>query len=152
MIYTRINPSHKKRHHSIFPSIENIFNEMMRTNLNDIIEGDKNKLSYSTPGVNSHELSDSFVLEMAIPGIAKKDIKIDIDKDRVTISSDLSEENTEAYKLREFNFHKFKRSFVIPDTVDKSKISAKLKLGVLKIEMMKRAEDIDHGPQEINID
>ena len=43
----------------------------------------------------------------------------------------------ECYLRREFSFSKFQQAMILPDNVDKDKIRAKVKHGVLKIELPK---------------
>ena len=45
--------------------------------------------------------------------------------------------NEECYLRREFSFSKFQQAMILPDNVDKDKIKAKMKHGVLKIELPK---------------
>ena len=55
----------------------------------------------SLPAVNIKENDKNFTLELAVPGIDKKDLKIDIHEDVLTVSSETkneSEENKDGYK------------------------------------------------------
>ena len=68
----------------------------------------------SMPAVNIKENEKNFTLELAVPGIDKKDLKIDINEDVLTISSETkseTEENTDGYKRKEFSYSSFCRSF-----------------------------------------
>ena len=79
----------------------------------------------SFPAVNVHEEEKSFVIELAAPGKTKKDFKIELDNDVLTLSStDVSEkEGDEAFfKQKEFSIGAFQRQFVLPDTIETSKI------------------------------
>ena len=70
--------------------------------------------SDSMPAVNIREDDKRFTLELAVPGIDKKDLKIDINEDVLTISSETkneSEENKDGYKRKEFSYSSFCRSF-----------------------------------------
>ena len=103
-----------------------------------------NTRSSSMPAVNIREDEKKFTLELAVPGIDKKDLKIDVDKDLLTISSESkkeTEENTEGYKRKEFNFTSFCRSFQLPDNVNKEKIEASYKDGILNITLPKYDEE-----------
>ena len=86
----------------------------------------------SMPAVNIREDEKKFGLDLAIPGIDKKDLKIDINEDVLTISSETkneSEENKDGYKRKEFSYSSFCRSFYIPENVDRDKIEANYKDG-----------------------
>ncbi len=98
----------------------------------------------STPAVNIREDDSNYVLDFAIPGIDKKDLKIDMNEDVLTISSEVkneSEENKNGYKRKEFSFTAFSRSFYIPENVDREKIGANYKDGVLTVLLPKQEEE-----------
>ena len=62
------------------------------------------------PAVNIREDEKNFGLDLAVPGIDKKDLKIDINEDVLTISSETkneSEENKDGYKRKEFSYYIF---------------------------------------------
>ena len=106
------------------------------------------------PAVNIREDEKKFTLELAVPGIDKKDLKIDVDKDLLTISSESkkeTEENTEGYKRKEFNFTSFCRSFQLPDNVNKEKIEASYKDGILNVSLPKVSEEKNKITKQIKI-
>ena len=95
------------------------------------------------PAVNIRENEKNFTIELAVPGLDKKDIKIDINEDVLTISSEKKSENEEennGYKRKEFSFSSFTRSFTIPDNINRDKIEANYKDGVLAVELPKEPE------------
>lgn len=96
------------------------------------------------PAVNVKETDDMFEIEVAAPGMKKDDFKIDLDNNRLTISSEKKEEKAdenENYTRKEFSYQSFSRSFTIPEAVvDGEKISAKYADGVLNIHLPKREE------------
>ncbi|MCX6260253.1 MAG: Hsp20/alpha crystallin family protein [Bacteroidia bacterium] len=94
----------------------------------------------SMPAVNIKEDEKSFMLDLAVPGIEKKDLKIDINEDLLTISSETkndSEENKDGYKRKEFSYTSFCRSFQIPENVNREKIEANYKDGILSVSLPK---------------
>jgi HSP20 family protein len=98
----------------------------------------------SMPSVNIRENEASYTLELAVPGIDKKDLKIDINEEILTISSETkneTEENREGYQRKEFNFSSFCRSFYIPENVNREKIGATCKDGILSVELPKQEEE-----------
>jgi len=97
----------------------------------------------SMPAVNIKETANSFNVEMAAPGMDKKDFKIELDGHTLTISSEKQdqreEKDGENYNRKEFNYQSFFRSFHLPkDVVDSDKINAKYENGILKLEIPKR--------------
>jgi len=98
---------------------------------------------YSVPAVNILEEDNEYRIEVVAPGIDKKDVKIDLEDDVLTISSEKQEENEEKnkhYMRREFNYTAFTRSFVVPEEVDAEKISAEHKNGILTLHLPKKEE------------
>jgi HSP20 family protein len=103
-----------------------------------------NHTKSSVPAVNIREDDKNYVLDFAIPGVEKKDLKIDMNEDVLTISSEVkneSEENKDGYKRKEFSYSAFSRSFYIPENVDREKIGANYKDGVLSISLPKQEEE-----------
>jgi HSP20 family protein len=95
------------------------------------------------PSVNIRETEDSFMLDMAAPGLKKEDFKINLDNNVLTISSELkteNEERNERFVRKEFHFNAFSRSFTLPKTVDLEKIKADYKDGILSIALPKRED------------
>ena len=113
-----------------------------------------NTRSASLPAVNIREDDKRFILDLAVPGIDKKDLKIDINEDILTVSSESkheSEENREGYKRKEFSYSSFCRSFQIPDNVNSDKIEANYKDGILTVTLPKVEEDRNKISRQISI-
>ena len=143
---TNSNQKNKHGKQDIFEELGNAFNDLLSHNLSDIF-------THSRPGANIIEAGDHFRIELATPGLSKKDLSIKIDKDRLQVSADreASKKEGEHYKLREFHFGKFNRSFIISDKVDRTKVKASMSNGILTIKMHKRKETIDNENVEIEI-
>ena len=96
------------------------------------------------PAVNIKENADAFKVEMAVPGFDKKDFKINLDHNVLTIASEKKVENEhkngERYTCREYSYQSFSRSFTLPDAANGDKISAKYENGILNVEIPKREE------------
>lgn len=110
--------------------------------------------SNSMPAVNIRENEKSYILDLAVPGIDKKDLKIDINEDVLTISSESkheTEENKEGYKRKEFSYSSFCRSFYIPENVSRDKIEANYKDGILTVGLPKQEEEKSRVSRQINI-
>jgi HSP20 family protein len=108
----------------------------------------------SLPAVNIKENEKNFTLELAVPGMDKKDLKIDINEDLLTISTESrneSEENKEGYQRKEFSYSSFCRSFYVPENVDKEKISANYRDGILYVEIPKLEEEKSKISRQIKI-
>lgn len=108
----------------------------------------------STPAVNIKENEKNYTLELAVPGIDKKDLKIDISEDVLTISSETkneTEENQDGYKRKEFSYSSFCRSFYIPENVNREKIGASYKDGILSVELPKQEEEKNKLTRQVKI-
>jgi len=106
------------------------------------------------PAVNIREDEKNYFLELAVPGIDRKDLKIDINEDVLTISSETkseTEENKEGYKRKEFSYTSFCRSFYIPENVNREKIDANYKDGILSVGLPKQEEEKNKITRQIKI-
>jgi len=108
----------------------------------------------SLPSVNIREDEKNFVLELAVPGIDRNNLKIDINEDVLTISSETrneSEENRDGYKRKEFGYSSFCRSFYIPENADRDSIEANYKDGVLSVNLPKKEEEKNKISRQVKI-
>ena len=109
----------------------------------------------STPAVNVKETDNEFMIEVAAPGLDKKDFKVDVDNNVLSISSEKEfkdeEKQDSRYMRREFGYASFSRSFSLPEAVDAEKIKAKHKDGILMITIPKKEEAKRKPPKQIEI-
>jgi HSP20 family protein len=92
------------------------------------------------PAVNVEETDKEYRIEVAAPGLDKKDLKIAVNDGVLTITSEKKTENEEKndnYIRREFGYSSFSRSFTLPEGTDSDKISADHKNGILNITIPK---------------
>ena len=110
--------------------------------------------SSSMPAVNIREDEKKYSLELAVPGIDKKDLKIDINEDVLKISSETkneTEESKDGYKRKEFSNSSFCRSFYIPENVDRDHIEANYRDGVLTVGLPKQEEEKSKITRQVKI-
>ena len=126
--------------------------------MSDIFENDffpvLGSRNSSMPAVNIREDEKQYSLELAVPGMDKKDLRIDINEDVLTISSEKrneSEESKDGYKRKEFSYSSFSRSFYIPENVSREKIEASYKDGILTVGLPKQEEEKSKLSRQINI-
>ena len=108
----------------------------------------------NTPAVNVSEDDKVYSIEVAAPGLSRKDFNLEIENDVLTISSEnkeSKEENKSNFLRREFNYQSFKRSFQLPDTVDQEHISATHEDGILKLTLPKKEELVQKAYRQIEI-
>jgi HSP20 family protein len=99
------------------------------------------------PAVNIIETREDLRIEMVAPGMKKEAFKITLQDDVLTISYDHEDNQQGArrdwkYRLREYNYHSFMRSFQLPDTVDVKHIEANYIDGILNIIIRKKTDAI----------
>ncbi|MFP4329637.1 MAG: Hsp20/alpha crystallin family protein [Alkalispirochaetaceae bacterium] len=100
--------------------------------------------STQSPVVDVREESDRYVLEAELPGMSEKDVDVQVEDNMLTIRSNKQEEreerNEEGYLVRERRNRTFSRSFLLPKDVDREKVDARFKNGLLTLTMPKSAE------------
>ena len=95
------------------------------------------------PVVDIYENEDTVVVKAELPGVDKKDIKVDLKDGVLTLSGERSHEKEvkeENYYRKERTFGSFHRSFSVPAEIDPDKIKAEFKDGVLKVAIPKPEE------------
>lgn len=134
-------------------NISNDFDNMFRA----LFYSDwKNPLSTRTdwkPEIDIEESNDFFLIKADIAGLTKKDIKISVKGEQLTISGERKEmtDNEDGYyHYRERSAGKFSRSFNLPESINKDNIQARFKNGILFIELEKH-EEIAPKEKEIAI-
>lgn len=119
--------------------------------------GNSNFSSTSTtvPAVNIRETADNYEVDVAAPGMDKKDFNITLDGNLLTITSEKrqNEEKKESnFTRREFSYQSFQRSFELPkDVVDEDKISARYENGILHLTIPKKEDAKQKAPRMIEI-
>ena len=101
------------------------------------------RLGINLPTANVTETSKEYVLELAAPGLERKDFDVNIENHTLTISAEKEEDKTEkdgGYSRREYSFNSFSRSFALPEDVKEHNIDAKYENGVLKVFIPKLKE------------
>jgi HSP20 family protein len=110
----------------------------------------------SIPSINVKETNNHYEVELAAPGMEKKDFKIELNGNMLTISSQRQNEwedkEDERYTRREFSYQSFQRSFQLPkDVVDEDKIQAKYENGLLHLTIPKKEHAKQKPPRMIEI-
>jgi len=141
-----------RRNESYLPSfIDRFFN----SELMDWGTSNFSSTNTSLPAVNVKETDDDYFIEVAAPGMTKKDFSINFQNNVLIIASERQHENEESddsYTRKEFNYQSFQRSFTVPgNDVDGDKISASYNDGILNIKLPKREEVTPKPAREIKI-
>ncbi|MBN1336186.1 MAG: Hsp20/alpha crystallin family protein [Deltaproteobacteria bacterium] len=93
----------------------------------------------ATPPVDIYENDEEYVLEADVPGVAQDRVTLRLENGELSLEAQWSVPEIEGATVlaREFRPVDFRRSFVLPDTVDAEKVSASLKDGVLTVRIPK---------------
>jgi len=101
-------------------------------------------LASHLPFSNLAKKEDStFHLEVDLPGVKKEDVEIKIEDDVLIVSAVRKYQNEltkDDYYICESSFGKIERRYVLPDSIDKENIQARLDNGRLEIELEKNAK------------
>lgn len=130
----------KKRHYhpQAFRTInfDNLVNDFFNTAF-------PTETSLAVPPTNVVEKEEGYALELSLPGFSKEDLKINVEKDLLTISAEVEKTDGEEktnYKRKEFSKRSFKRSFHLADTIDVDSIKASFENGILTVSLAKKEE------------
>jgi len=88
------------------------------------------------PAVDVHETQDNYLISVDVPGVPEKDIKINIQDGRLSVSGERSSKETSGdkwFKRTERSYGRFERSFQLPKGISEDKIQARAENGVLEI-------------------
>lgn len=119
-------------------SLTNMVDEFFNRGIGELIGYDH---AFSVPSVNVVEKPDSFMLEVAAPGLEKGDFKVSVENGCLNISAhkEKKEEVKEGrYTRREFNYTSFQRSFNLPEGVKPEEVHAAYENGILKVTLPKK--------------
>ena len=143
-----------RRTNPLWPNLNTFFDDFLTKGLFDNKWSDFSATGTTVPAVNIVETKDDFQVEMAAPGMNKKDFNIELDNDMLTISSvkeETRDQQDENYSRKEFSYQSFKRSFYLPNIVEAENIRAKYQDGVLRLVIPKKEEAKTKPVRQISI-
>ncbi len=121
--------------------IPSMFDEFVPVNNLDSLNYER----FSIPKVNIKENFTTFIVEIAAPGLKKKDFAIEIEKLVLKVSSNFTPkrettgtDNDTQFTRKEFNYASFTRSFTLPKKVKVEDIEATYTDGILTISLPKK--------------
>ena len=130
--------------------LDNAFNDLFS-------DSALSRMNSTAPAVNVKDTENAYVMEVAVPGIKKEFCRVNIDDDgnlEIAIENKLEhkEENKkEHYLRREFSYSNYQQSYILPEDVDREKISAKVLNGVLEIELPQVVKNEQNVQRKIEI-
>ncbi|HYA88104.1 MAG TPA: Hsp20/alpha crystallin family protein [Nitrospirota bacterium] len=92
-----------------------------------------------TPSVDILERKDEIVVTADLPGVDENSLDINLEKNVLTINGRVESEMPEPYRMAyaEYGVGDYQRAFTLSDEVDKERIHATMKNGVLRLVMPK---------------
>ncbi len=133
-------------------------NDWMTQLWNEFFNGNPARSLGAAPAVNVKESEKAYTLEMAVPGLKKEYARVELDNDgnlhvKVENKFEHKEEDgkrDEHYLRREFSYGNYEQTYILPDDVDKAKISARVANGVLTVDLPKT--EVEEKPTTRNIE
>lgn len=122
------------------PSYVNLFDDFDRM-FDSLLDG--RLTGTRMPAVDIREENDRYILEAELTGLSENDIDVKVQDNLLTISSkkeEKKEQKKSGYLVKERRSSSFTRSFVIPKDVDREKIDASFKNGLLTLTLNKVPE------------
>lgn len=92
-----------------------------------------------TPAVDIIEHTNDIVLIADMPGVDEKSVDLTLEKNLLTIHGHVENETPDKFKLliSEYGLGDYERTFKLSDEIDRDKIHASVKDGVLKLVLPK---------------
>ncbi len=106
-----------------------------------------------TPAMDLAASDDGYTISIELPGLAEKDIDVEVADGVLTVSGEKREEKDSkenGYLLSERRYGAFRRQLTLPADVDADSISAKFDQGVLKL-AMKKDKQVENRKKKIKI-
>jgi HSP20 family protein len=122
------------------PKFPNIVEKFLGKRITDEVAKDQDVSV--VPSVNIADADKAFEVSVALPGLDKQDVKIEIQSDCLIISSEKQyekEEKNKNWMRREYGYASFQRMFQLPQDADQDRVQAEMKNGILLIKVAKRS-------------
>jgi len=137
-----------KRNSKPTPNLSDVFfgNNWMENFFSETSENNHFK-----PNADIIEKEKEFLITMALPGLTKKDIKLDLVENKLSVSGEYSKANHaegDRFVSREIRTGSFHREFRLGNHIDSEKIDASFKDGLLHVTLPKSAKA---SPKTISI-
>ena len=133
-------------------------NLWMPDEFNDFFDTDfMPRVNATAPAINVKESEKDYTVELAAPGLTKDDFNVNIDHDgnlhiKIENKSNSKEEDKKSHYLRrEFSYSKYEQTLLLPDDVEKDKISASVNNGVLTVDLPKIEKKVEKATRQIEI-
>jgi HSP20 family protein len=143
---------------SVLPSLVDNFFNMDRFFSPSVIDFDGGLFdldaSLVVPEANIIDEGKDYKIELAAPGLERKDFKVEILNGILSISAEKEVEKKEEkknYRKREFSYNSFQRSFTLPENLLVDKIDAKYENGILHVSLPKKEIAVSKPAKQIKV-
>lgn len=131
----------------------NDFDRLFEDVFGSIMQNPTFDLTDRQPQVDIRTTENGYEIAADLPGFDEKDIDVSLENDLLTISADRTSENeTEkggnGYLVRERTQARYRRTFALPEDVNREKVDARYKNGVLTLKLERKPES---KPKQIKI-
>ncbi|MDG2431589.1 Hsp20/alpha crystallin family protein [Flavobacterium sp.] len=145
-----------KRNRNLLNQMPVFFDDLFNRDLHNWGNENFSETNTSVPAVNIKETAENYEVEVAAPGMDKKDFKVELNGNSLIISSEKSTVNEEnessRYSRKEFSYQSFQRTFTLQkEVMDIDKIEAKYENGLLQLLIPKKEEAKQKPPRLIEI-
>jgi HSP20 family protein len=112
--------------------------------------GFSNELQIWNPSVDLYETAGEFILEADLPGVKDDDVKVEVEGNEIVLQGKRS--SAREHSAGRFHYHErqagtFTRCLRLPEIVDKDKIEAVFKDGILRVTLPKiKTRGKNHEP------
>jgi HSP20 family molecular chaperone IbpA len=93
----------------------------------------------NTPLIDIHEGPEGLILEADLPGVSENNLNVQLEDNVLTLHAKVTSPFPEGARVlhEEYRVSDFYRSFILSDEVERNKISAELRNGVLRLSLPK---------------
>ena len=137
--------------------VRNFFSPFVFDSLSPLMDA-CNAHTAISPRINVKESDACYTVEMAAAGMSKDDLQVHInDEGNLMVKMEKHEEKSEKaaaerYLRHEFSTSNFTQTFILPDDVEKSGISAAMQNGILTVTLPKVQPVKEKLARQINIE
>lgn len=113
--------------------------------LSDLFNDDFFSTVFNDAKFPAHDIVETdanYVVHLMVPGLDKKDFKLEIDDDKLVVEGERTRNESIQFTVKQSYFGKFKKIYTLPKNVIQEKITAKYENGILSITVPKNVEKI----------
>ena len=126
------------------------FTQLMDSFFDEALQNRRSVEGTFTPGMDIIESETNYQIRLALPGIKKEDLKIDLENRNLTISGERKmEEHKEGtrYHMLETVYGNFSRTVTLPENVNREHVDATFENGILTVTIEKDEKAVTRNIQ-----